>query len=131
MLPIEFVNVLPEVIINIICEYADTGTQLIYDTKRKIHVYRFIEKHPRFQNVLSLYNSCTFETTRDEDNDISTQICYEIKLKKVPSWIERLNTDQTFKSYMILTVRNDDNEVGKDYHTCTVADINKGTLMLN
>ena len=39
MLPIEFINVLPEVIINIICEYADTGTRIIYDTKREIYVY--------------------------------------------------------------------------------------------
>lgn len=129
MLPIEFVDFLPEVIINIICEYADTGTRIIYDTKRKIHVYRFVEKHPRFQNVLSLYNSCTIETMRDEDNYVSTQICYEIKLKKVPSWLGRMNTEQTFKSYMILTVA--DSHDGKDYHTCTVADINKGTLLLN
>lgn len=131
MLPIEFINVLPEEIINIICEYADTGTRLIYDTKRKMHVYRFIEKHNRFQNILSLYNSCTFETKRYDVNETTTQISYEIKLKKVPSWIERMNADQSFKSYMILTVRDYQNEIGKDYHTCTVMDINRGTLMLN
>jgi prolyl oligopeptidase PreP (S9A serine peptidase family) len=127
MLPIEFVNVLPEEIINIICEYADTGTRIIYDAKRKIHVYRFIEKHDRFQNILSLYDSCTFETRRDDFDEPTTQISYEIKLKKVPSWIEKMNIEQNFKSYMILTVSED----GKDYHTCTVMDINRGTLMLN
>mgnify|MGYP006906287454 CR=1 FL=1 len=127
MLPIEFVNVLPEEIINIICEYANTGTRIIYDTKRKIHVYRFIEKHDRFQNILSLYDSCTFETRRDDFDEPTTQISYEIKLKKVPSWIEKMNIEQNFKSFMILTVSDD----GKDYHTCTVMDINRGTLMLN
>jgi hypothetical protein len=127
MLPIEFVNILPEEIINIICEYADTGTRIIYDTKRKIHVYRFVEKHDRFQNVLSLYHSCKFETRRDDFDELTTQISYEIKLKKVPSWIEKMNTEQNVKSYMILTVSDD----AKYYHTCTVVDINRGTLMLN
>ena len=127
MLPIEFINVLQNEIINIICEYADTGTQLIYDTKRRTHVYRFIENHYRFQNILSLYKFCTFETRRDVFDETTTQISYEIKLKKIPSWIERMNTEQNFKSYMILTI----SDYGKDYHTCTVADINSGTLMLN
>ena len=121
--------ILPDEIINMICDYADTGTYLIYSKKRKQYLFKYDTNNQRFKRLNELYKSCTITRNTDE-LEYQTQICYEIPLKKIPSVPNIIANMRDITAYMIITVV-EDQDVHTHNHTCVVLNTDTSTLLLN
>ena len=91
-------SALPCEIINIILQFADTGTYIAYDEKYDCMVFRFIKNNQKYAKINDIYSTCKMDTYNEYDGYTQTQITYPITLKKVPSWYKSLERFENYKN---------------------------------
>jgi hypothetical protein len=125
-------SVLPCEIINIILQFADTGTYIAYDEKYDCMVFRFIKNNQKYAKINDIYSTCKLDTYNEYDGYTQTQITYPITLKKVPSWYKSLERFENAESYMIIVIEQDeDGEIRKTHHTSSLLTFQNGNILLS
>ena len=124
---------LPIEIINVILEYADTRTVIYYDSKIDGLFFRFCKENDEFKKIEGLYNNRKIDVFENYNGYRQTQICYNIGMKKIPSWYERMDRFEHAKSYMIIVVEEDkeNNTLNREHHISSVISFQNGDLLLN
>jgi hypothetical protein len=122
---------LPEVIINEILEYANTGTRLEYDSIHSFFAFRFQKNHDKFSNISKLYEGRTTTTNIDNQGGFQTQICYNIQSLAIPSIYQNKERILDTKQYMIIMIEEHNNTLKYGHHTSVVLQINNGILLLH
>jgi hypothetical protein len=122
---------LPEVIINEILEYANTGTRLEYDYINSFFAFRFQKNHDKFLNISKLYEGRTMTTNMDINGDFQTQICYNIQSLNIPSTYQSQERLFETKQYMIIVIEEHNGTIKYGHHTSIVLNLNNGILLLN
>jgi len=122
---------LPEVIINEILEYANTGTRLEYDSINSFFAFRFQKNHDKFSNISKLYEDRTMTTNMDGNGCFQTQISYSIQSLNIPSIYQSKERLYDTKQYMIIVIEEHNNTVKYGHHTSIVLHLNNGILLLH
>lgn len=75
---------LPTELINVIFEFADLSKKMVYDEKRKEHVFRINHHHHKIKPIYDFYNQCkihvNFFPKRSFPCYRETQICFPSKI---------------------------------------------------
>jgi esterase/lipase superfamily enzyme len=122
---------LPCEIINYILEFANTGTELVYDYKGKCFVFRFKQVNKLYNCISNLYDGRIIDICTENDGYTQTQVSYNIGLRKVPSLYRRMNQFETASSYMVIVVEEDeDGTVSQSHQISSILSFTNGAILL-
>ena len=122
---------LPCEIINYILEFANTGTELVYDYKGKCFVFRFKHVNKLYNCISNLYDGRIIDICTENDGYTQTQVSYNIALRKVPSLYRRMNQFETASSYMVIVVEEDeDGTVSQSHQISSILSFTNGAILL-
>jgi len=122
---------LPCEIINYILEFANTGTELVYDYKGKCFVFRFKQVNKLYNCISNLYDGRMIDICTENDGYTQTQVSYNIGLRKVPSLYRRMNQFETASSYMVIVVEEDeDGTVSQSHQISSILSFTNGAILL-
>uniref|UniRef100_A0A6C0CP63 F-box domain-containing protein n=1 Tax=viral metagenome TaxID=1070528 RepID=A0A6C0CP63_9ZZZZ len=117
---------LPIEIVNYIFEYTDSGLYLTYCNKTNQHLFKIDTDHTKFKLLHNMYKG--IEIFNPLQN--STQIFYNIPLKKIPSITKRLSDINSIDNYMSITVTEKADDIETDYSISTIITKKCSSLLL-
>lgn len=101
-----FEKFLPVEIVNYILDFLDLGIYLKW--KKKSYIFQIDSEHNRFERVKKLFDTVSRNTIINNENEIITEICYEIptKYSRIPSIIENIKKLTKYLSITIIEKRD-------------------------